>query len=126
MSAKSNTAVLLLAHGTPGSAEDVPAYMQRVTAGRQLPEAVIKEVQHRYGLIGKSPLTEITLQQAEALSKQLDIRCRKLFTAAIENALWKLLAVPEAMLSPLIMRSSRATWSGFAWLTTQSVKLLRR
>jgi ferrochelatase len=74
MSATSNTAVLLLAHGTPGSPEDVPAYMQRVTGGRQLPDAVILEVRHRYGLIGRSPLTEITIQQADALSKQLGIR----------------------------------------------------
>jgi protoporphyrin/coproporphyrin ferrochelatase len=74
MSARSTTAILLLAHGTPGSPEDVPAYMQRVTAGRQLPEAVVKEVQHRYALIGKSPLTDITMQQADALSKQLGMR----------------------------------------------------
>ncbi|MCU1306198.1 MAG: Ferrochelatase, protoheme ferro-lyase, partial [Acidobacteriaceae bacterium] len=74
MSATSTTAVLLLAHGTPGTPEDVPAYMQRVTAGRQLSNAVIQEVQHRYGLIGKSPLTDITIQQADALSKLLDMR----------------------------------------------------
>jgi ferrochelatase len=74
MIAPSTTAILLLAHGTPGSPEDVPAYMQRVTAGRQLSDAVIQEVQHRYALIGKSPLTDISMQQADALSKQLGMR----------------------------------------------------
>lgn len=67
------TAVLLLAHGTPGKAEDVPAYMQLVTGGRGVPEAVVKEVAHRYALIGQSPLTTLTAQQADALSAKLDI-----------------------------------------------------
>ena len=66
-----STAILLLAHGTPGKAEDVPAYMDRVTGGRGVPEAVIKEVAHRYALIGQSPLTALTAQQADALAKQL-------------------------------------------------------
>jgi protoporphyrin/coproporphyrin ferrochelatase len=64
-------AVLLLAHGTPGKAEDVPAYMDRVTGGRGVPEAVIKEVAHRYVLIGQSPLTALTAQQADALADEL-------------------------------------------------------
>jgi protoporphyrin/coproporphyrin ferrochelatase len=68
------TAVLLLAHGTPGKAEDVPAYMDRVTGGRGVPEAVIKEVAHRYALIGQSPLTALTAQQAEALADKLGVR----------------------------------------------------
>jgi ferrochelatase len=65
------TAVLLLAHGTPGKAEDVPAYMDRVTGGRGVPESVIKEVAHRYALIGQSPLTALTAQQADALAAKL-------------------------------------------------------
>ena len=66
-------AVLLLAHGTPGTAEDVPAYMRNVTSGRPIPEAVMEEVKHRYGLIGKSPLTEITLEQADALRRKIRV-----------------------------------------------------
>lgn len=65
-----STAILLLAHGTPAAAEDVPAYMDRVTGGRAVPEAVIKEVAHRYSLIGQSPLTAITQKQAEGLAKR--------------------------------------------------------
>src|SRR4051812_45656388 len=68
-----SSAVLLLAHGTPGRAEDVPAYMDRVTGGRGVSEAVIKEVAHRYSLIGQSPLTALTAQQAEALSKRVGL-----------------------------------------------------
>jgi ferrochelatase len=68
-----STAILLLAHGTPGKAEDVPAYMDRVTGGRGVPEAVIKEVAHRYALIGQSPLTALTAQQSEALARRLGV-----------------------------------------------------
>ena len=69
MSSTPKLAVLLLAHGSPDSPADVPEFLQRITGGRPLPEAVVAEVKHRYGLIGRSPLTEITLRQGESVSK---------------------------------------------------------
>jgi protoporphyrin/coproporphyrin ferrochelatase len=66
-------AVLLLAHGTPACLEDIPEYMRNVTGGRAIPDSVIAEVQHRYGLIGRSPLTDITLRQGELLAEQLGL-----------------------------------------------------
>lgn len=67
------TAVLLLAHGSPESPADIPEFMKYITGGRPVPEAVIEEIQHRYGLIGKSPLTEITLAQGAALERELGL-----------------------------------------------------
>ena len=67
------TAVLLLAHGTPDSIEEIPAYLANVTSGRPLPPAVVTEIQHRYSLIGHSPLTEITLQQAAHIAEELGL-----------------------------------------------------
>jgi ferrochelatase len=64
-------AVLLLAHGTPEKVEDVPVYLRNVTSGRPLPEEVVKEIQHRYSLIGQSPLTCWTFDQAERVSAEL-------------------------------------------------------
>jgi ferrochelatase len=64
-------AVLMLAHGTPEKPENVPAYLRNVTSGRPLPEQVVKEVQHRYELIGQSPLTRWTYDQAERVSAEL-------------------------------------------------------
>jgi protoporphyrin/coproporphyrin ferrochelatase len=64
-------AVLLLAHGSPDSVEQVPDFLLRVTGGRPLPQPVVEEVKHRYGLIGRSPLTELTLKQAELLASEL-------------------------------------------------------
>jgi len=66
-------AVLLLAHGTPDRIEEIPAYLLNVTNGRPLPPAVVEEIQHRYSLIGHSPLTEITLQQAAHISVELGL-----------------------------------------------------
>jgi len=62
--------VLLLAHGSPDSVEEVPEFLLRVTGGRPLPPPVVDEVKHRYGLIGRSPLTELTLRQGELLARE--------------------------------------------------------
>ena len=71
LSKPGKTAVLLLAHGSPDSVEDVPAFLLQVTGGRPLPPQVVEEVKHRYGLIGRSPLTELTLKQGELLAHEL-------------------------------------------------------
>lgn len=63
-------AILLLAHGSPDSPADVPEFMGYITGGRPVPDSVIQEVAHRYSLIGKSPLTAITLDQAEKLKNK--------------------------------------------------------
>jgi ferrochelatase len=64
-------AVLLLAHGTPETVEQIPEYLRNVTGGRPLPQEVVAEIQRRYALIGHSPLTEITLQQARLVEAEL-------------------------------------------------------
>ena len=58
--AMSKQAVLLIAHGSPERVEDIPEFLQNISRGRPMPEAVVREVQHRYSLIGSSPLTRIT------------------------------------------------------------------
>jgi ferrochelatase len=65
-------AVLLLAHGTPETLEQIPEYLRNVVSGRPVPQAVVEEIQHRYSLIGKSPLTEITMAQARLVEKELN------------------------------------------------------
>jgi len=68
-------AVLLLAHGTPGTVDEIPEYLRNVVSGRPMPQQVVEEIQHRYSLIGEpkghSPLTELTLQQGELLQAEL-------------------------------------------------------
>src|SRR6201993_3938735 len=64
-------AVLLLAHGTPETVEQIPEYLRNVVSGRPVPQTVVEEIQHRYSLIGKSPLTEITNEQARMVEREL-------------------------------------------------------
>jgi ferrochelatase len=64
-------AVLLLAHGTPETIDQIPEYLRNVVSGRPLPERVIEEIQHRYSLIGRSPLTELTLEQGRLVEAEL-------------------------------------------------------
>jgi ferrochelatase len=66
-------AVLLLAHGTPQSLDQIPEYLRNVTGGRPMPESVIEEIRHRYSLIGSSPLTELTMEQGRLLSEALNL-----------------------------------------------------
>ena len=68
-----STAVLLLAHGSPDSPDQIPEFMKCITGGRPVPDAVIEEVRHRYTLIGKSPLTDLTRKQAEGVQRQLSV-----------------------------------------------------
>jgi len=67
------TAVLLLAHGSPDSPADVPEFIKHVTGGRPVPDTAVEEIRQRYSLIGKSPLTQITMAQADALRRQLGL-----------------------------------------------------
>ncbi len=66
-------AVLLLAHGSPESPEEVPEYLNYVTRGRPLPPQVVEEITHRYKLIGVSPLTCWTMKQRDQLSRALSL-----------------------------------------------------
>jgi ferrochelatase len=67
----SQRAVLLLAHGTPERVEEIPEYLGNVTGGRALPREVVEEIERRYALIGHSPLTEVTLEQARLVETEL-------------------------------------------------------
>lgn len=67
-------AVLLLAHGTPDTVEEIPEYLRNVVSGRPMPQAVVEEIQHRYALIGHSPLTALTMAQGARLESLLGVR----------------------------------------------------
>jgi len=66
------TCVLLMAHGTPSSLDEMPEYLRLVRDGREPSPALVAEMRRNYAAIGgRSPLTEITLAQAEALAARL-------------------------------------------------------
>ena len=64
--------VLLLAHGTPDSLDDMPEYLVNVRGGRPPTPELIEEMRHNYAAIGgRSPLTDLTRAQAAALAAAL-------------------------------------------------------
>jgi ferrochelatase len=66
------TGVLLMAHGTPDSLDEMPEYLTIVRGGRPPSPELIEEMRHNYAAIGgQSPLTAITMAQAEALRRRL-------------------------------------------------------
>jgi ferrochelatase len=61
-----------MAHGTPTSLEEMPQYLTRVRGGRPPSDELVAEMCHNYGAIGgRSPLTDITLRQRNALRERL-------------------------------------------------------
>lgn len=67
-----NAAVLLMAHGTPESVGQMADYLRLVRGGREPSAELIEEMTHNWEAIGgRSPLTDITMRQGEALRAQL-------------------------------------------------------
>ncbi len=64
--------VLLMSFGTAAAAEDIPGYLARIRGGVAPPDDLVAEFQRRYRVVGGSPLTRITLQQAGALQQMLN------------------------------------------------------
>src|SRR5258706_632699 len=68
----SRTGVLLMAHGTPSSMDEMPAYLALVRGGRPPSPELVEEMRHNYEAIGgRSPLTDLTLAQGRALAARL-------------------------------------------------------
>jgi protoporphyrin/coproporphyrin ferrochelatase len=68
----SKSGVLLMAHGTPSSMDEMPEYLRLVRGGRPASDELIAEMRRNYEAIGgRSPLTAITLDQAGALQQRL-------------------------------------------------------
>ena len=72
MSGRTKTGVLLMAHGTPSSMDAMPEYLRLVLGGRPPSPELVAEMRHNYEAIGgRSPLTDLTMRQAEALRERL-------------------------------------------------------
>jgi protoporphyrin/coproporphyrin ferrochelatase len=64
--------VLLMAHGTPSSLDEMPEYLTLVRGGRPPSPELVAEMRHNYEAIGgRSPLTELTMAQGETLAAKM-------------------------------------------------------
>jgi protoporphyrin/coproporphyrin ferrochelatase len=69
-----SAAVILMAYGSPATAEDVPAYLADIREGRPVSQEAIDELAERYRRIGgRSPLDEVTEAQRVALEEKLGL-----------------------------------------------------
>jgi len=67
-----NSAVLLMAHGTPSYLDEMPEYLRLVRGGRPPSPELVEEMRRNYAAIGgRSPLTDLTMAQADALRARL-------------------------------------------------------
>ena len=63
-----NSSVLLMAHGTPSSIDEMAEYLTIVRGGRTPSAELVEEMRGNYRAIGgRSPLTDLTEAQAAAL-----------------------------------------------------------
>jgi ferrochelatase len=67
-------AVILMAYGSPTTADDVPAYLADIREGRPVSDEAVEELTARYQRIGgRSPLDEITESQRAGLKHELGL-----------------------------------------------------
>jgi ferrochelatase len=65
-------AVLVIAFGGPQSPSDIRPFLANVLRGRRVAPGRIDEVAHHYELVGgRSPLTELTMKQADGMRARL-------------------------------------------------------
>ncbi|MGW8251446.1 MAG: ferrochelatase, partial [Anaerolineales bacterium] len=64
--------VLVMAYGGPDSLDEIPGYLADIRSGRTTPRRILDQIRENYRQIGgKSPLLEITRQQAAAVQAHL-------------------------------------------------------
>jgi len=71
---RADTAVIVMAYGSPERPEDIPAYFADVRSGRPVPPERVADLVERYRRIGgTSPLNAITERQRAALEAELGL-----------------------------------------------------
>lgn len=72
-----DTAVVLIAHGTVESLEDLPEFLANIRRGHAAPPELVAEVRRRYEAIGgRSPLNDITRDVAKKLEARVGLPTR--------------------------------------------------
>ncbi len=72
MSEAGRVGVLLMTFGSAVTSADVPEYLRSVRGGREPSAELVAEFARRFDIIGRSPLIDITLEQAAALERRLN------------------------------------------------------
>jgi ferrochelatase len=128
-----DTALLLVAHGTPERLDQLPAFLDNIRRGRPTPPEIVAEVQARYSAIGgRSPLLDTTREQARLLGERLNMPClvamrmwhpylHEVLREAADSGIRKLLAIVMAPHSAFVYEQVLREQS--AKLSSQGVKV---
>ena len=121
--------VLLMAYGSPDSPDELGEYLLDIRGGRPTSQELIDEITERYMQIGgRSPLLDLTRQQAEALEIELNrryaasgfnFRCylgMRHWQPRIREAVQKMAADGIKTVVPLVMAPHRSQMSTGAYL----------
>lgn len=96
--------IVLVAHGTVGNLDDLPAFLLRIRRGRPAPPELISEMRARYEAVGGSPHLEETIAQARALAEVTGIETRtamRLWDPTVAEVTADLGSKDEVILVPL-------------------------
>ena len=87
--AKKTVGVLLMAYGAAGSLDEIEPYLKDIRGGRPTSQELVDEVKERYRLMGgRSPLLDITNQQAKALEEALNKESNQQFRVYVGMRHW--------------------------------------
>jgi protoporphyrin/coproporphyrin ferrochelatase len=69
-----NTAVILMAYGSPSEIDDIPAYLADIREGKPVSAHAVEQLKQRYRRVGgRSPLDDVTEAQRAALEGELGL-----------------------------------------------------
>jgi ferrochelatase len=81
--------VLLMAYGAASSLDEIESYLKDIRGGRPTSPELVEEVKERYRLMGgRSPLLDITNQQAEAVEEVLNKKNGRRFRVYVGMRHW--------------------------------------
>jgi ferrochelatase len=90
MSNTDTIGILLMAYGGPDSLEDVEPYLLDIRGGRPTSRELVEEIKERYALIGgRSPLLELTREQAQALEAHLNREGERRYRTYVGMRHWR-------------------------------------
>jgi ferrochelatase len=82
--------LLLMAYGGPDSLDDIEPYLLDIRGGRPTSRELVAEITERYAHIGgRSPILDITCQQAQALEAELNRASAVRFRAYVGMRHWQ-------------------------------------
>ncbi len=112
------TAVMLVAHGTVDSLDDLPEFLTNIRRGRPASPELLSEVRRRYEAIGgKSPLNAINTELAQRLEQRLGLPVRasnRLFHPYPKDVLAELVSAGAARIVVLPLAQHSADIYGAA------------